>query len=572
MPYYLGAAIGPIYGLLKEAKTGRELWVASYFLSKLAGLLVDYTSTDATIALQRLSPQPVTGSTYGAGVYPDYIYWQTDRLLDPHEIENIKSDIITQICKDIANKPNASKPEDYLLKPADLEAYIRIYFVQVLEEADKKPGTSFLFRINQAFDVLELQNKWQPSGKTNIIENLIAKGEFKDPKQRPIYKWRKEAGQTNLVEYQVDGGVERFPSIIEITTRPLVQHDKEFFRTSISAKISGNLSALDKAEKNKIAKEEVEMDERLMATIKRKFKETHFRSHHKYLCIVQSDGDRVGAFLKEKVGNDTGKLEDFSQKLNQFSIESGQVVEDYGGRPIFAGGDDLLFLAPVTHQTEKDCNIFHLLKSLNKKFEVLFSGFEVSVSFGVSVTYYKHPMSESLETAANLLFNDAKQQKPLKNYAATKVQKHSGQTFDIGIRQAGGFYDAFLQLTKAAGLKEENFLNSFMYKIDDQQKVIDRLCRYYSQTKDGKPQTDEEQKIIQKRLTAFFKENFNEAVHQERHADAEGEMKDKFFAAAHKLILNTYVDYAAATTKQKMEKIYGALRFVHFLNAKDTDE
>ena len=56
--------------------------------------------------------------------------------------------------------------------------------------------------------------------------------------------------------------------------------------------------------------------------------------------------------LFENMGNDTIKVEKFSKSCMEYTSNAAGLVKEYGGVTIYAGGDDLLFLAPIV--SEKD--------------------------------------------------------------------------------------------------------------------------------------------------------------------------------------------------------------------------
>ena len=130
-----------------------------------------------------------------------------------------------------------------------------------------------------------------------------------------------------------------------------------------------------------------------------------------------------------------------SKELVGFGIKASQKIEEFGGLPIYAGGDDLLFIAPVIGKD--GAHIFSLLDVIeNEAFkgiqDVVSSlglkdrddnKIEASLSFGVSISYVKYPLYEALETARNLLFGKAKNIKQ-KKAVAWSLRKHSGGTFD----------------------------------------------------------------------------------------------------------------------------------------------
>jgi CRISPR-associated protein Cmr2 len=164
------------------------------------------------------------------------------------------------------------------------------------------------------------------------------------------------------------------------------------------------------------------------------------KSHHRYFCIVQADGDNVGKTVSHKDLKD-GEVLRISKELVGFGIKASQKIEEFGGLPIYAGGDDLLFIAPVIG--EDGSHIFSLLDVIETD---AFKGvqdvvnsldlkdkddnkIEASLSFGVSISYYKYPLYEALETARNLLFGKAKNIEQ-KKAVAWSLRKHSGGTFD----------------------------------------------------------------------------------------------------------------------------------------------
>lgn len=164
------------------------------------------------------------------------------------------------------------------------------------------------------------------------------------------------------------------------------------------------------------------------------------KSHHRYFCVVQADGDNVGKTVSHKdLAN--GKVLEISNKLVQFGLDATKLIKDFGGLPIYAGGDDLLFIAPVIGKD--GTHIFNLLDSIeNSAFKGVKDVVDVlglkddegneikaSLSFGVSISYYKYPLYEALESARNLLFGKAKKIGQ-KQAVAWSLRKHSGGTFE----------------------------------------------------------------------------------------------------------------------------------------------
>lgn len=79
----------------------------------------------------------------------------------------------------------------------------------------------------------------------------------------------------------------------------------------------------------------------------------HLKPYHKYIAIVHADGDSMGEVIK-----DTANLAKTSKNLFEYCTASHKLISDFGGQTIFAGGDDLLFFAPVVNANK---TIFELL-------------------------------------------------------------------------------------------------------------------------------------------------------------------------------------------------------------------
>lgn len=69
----------------------------------------------------------------------------------------------------------------------------------------------------------------------------------------------------------------------------------------------------------------------------------------KYYAVVYADADGMGKFLQELSRKDTCEADTklFSERCLSYDVKAAEVINDYGGMAIYAGGDDLLFLAPL---------------------------------------------------------------------------------------------------------------------------------------------------------------------------------------------------------------------------------
>lgn len=203
------------------------------------------------------------------------------------------------------------------------------------------------------------------------------------------------------------------------------------------------------------------------------FRVKQMKSHHKYFCIVVADGDNVGKTVSHPELSGV-QLKKISDGLMYFGDKATELIKDFGGLPIYAGGDDLLFIAPV--KGVDGTNIFEFLKKIEdvafknvhdaiKDCELNDNGkpIEASLSFGISITYYKYPLYEALETARNLLFGVAKNIKDKKAWAWS-LRNHSGDSFDVAFsRKDETLQKLFLALIEA--ITDDDLVSAVAHKI-----------------------------------------------------------------------------------------------------------
>ena len=189
-----------------------------------------------------------------------------------------------------------------------------------------------------------------------------------------------------------------------------------------------------------IATGESTFEMRTLRQIARAGRQIQERSYDRYVCIVRADGDNVG----KAVSNPSlpeGSVKTISQSLLDFGKRASIMIDGYGGMPLYAGGDDLLFIAPVVGNNP-DENIFTLIEKLDEEaFEPVRKCIpNASLSFGVSCHFVKYPLYEMLQNSNYLLFGLAKHWHETmgpdgrtvsgpKNTIAWNLRKHSGGDF-----------------------------------------------------------------------------------------------------------------------------------------------
>jgi len=256
-----------------------------------------------------------------------------------------------------------------------------------------------------------------------------------------------------------------------------------------------------------------------------------FKPYHKYYAIVHADGDSMSKVIESLKSRED--FQNFSKKLFEYGQTSHGLIKKFGGETIFAGGDDLLFFAPVVSGSQ---TVFELCDEISNDFNERFEGTDATLSFGVSMQYYKFPLYEALENSRELLFADAKSGE--KNNIAFCVTKHSGQMFKAIIHKEGELYENFKLFSSnlQGGEDIDNFLHSIQHKIETNKPLLKEIA------------SNKEQ------LQNFFDNYFNETVHEDYRA---------FFE---QLVLFIYESYRVAKEGENpLDKVYATLRFIKFV-------
>ena len=201
-------------------------------------------------------------------------------------------------------------------------------------------------------------------------------------------------------------------------------------------------------------------------------------SYQRYVCIVQADGDNMGSIVSSSQME--GKLFDFSQCLMRFGESACTLINNYGGLPIYAGGDDLLFIAPVCGKESK--TIFDLIEEIDKEYKEKIQdmveeriNIKTSMSYGISIIYYKYPLYEAWEIARNMLFGVAKKQVNGKNAIALNLRKNSGSDFRLMLSKSGGGYPLLKSLIDLT--PGESLVSSVAHKVRANEPLLSTFDR-----------------------------------------------------------------------------------------------
>lgn len=403
---YIAITIGPIYKTFLNVRKTRELWAASYIFSLISKQLIEIINSADPAAV--FIPFYDDKAPKGIGLFPDRVFLQSESIT-LNDIDGYKEQVYIQLSKVIDAVPGNSDSFDFLV------SYFRIYAVSYGVD----PGDNPLRKGNHLLDTAELRSGWQLEEAPNQLLKFFR---YVNTLKVDGHKWI----QAHLEQSEMDVmGQVRFESMIEIATRALRDIDRPKYKELVKK------YCYDDGEKDE---QEDAFVEELKRALNRDDIEV-FKNYHKYVCVVKADGDRLGKYINAIDGNFASQLGQISKGLYDWGIATSKLIRQYLGVPIYVGGDDLLFLAPVVGHAGE--NILELCESINEDFKSRFVPKETdehgliqpTLSVGVSITYYKYPLSEALKKADDLLHKA----KTDRNTICVSHLKHSGTSMDITV-------------------------------------------------------------------------------------------------------------------------------------------
>ena len=546
MPQYTALTIGPIYKTIQMARSTKAVWAASYMFSYLMRKIIDKgiqqgVLIEDNILLPRFENAALNDDyKLGVGLFPD-------RLIYKGKVNNFKQvidEVIEEFARDVYEKDfkNGSYVTEKEIKDL-FNGYFRIIplTVQMNTQAD------VILKIYEYLDAAELSQKINPHAESEkyLIEFL--------EKYRPNYNFL----------HRTEFGDRQFKSTAEIATA-------EFAGTSFYEKA------------REYIRRDKESDQSEYYQKIRNGAGRRFRNYQKYMAIVQADGDNFGQFIKQlyQQPNSETLVRRFSMNLWHFSKEAVELINRYNGTPIYAGGDDLLFFCPVAH-TRLDENgkaliektLFDLIDEIDGLFDSWFTrdsdfqgvleGMSIrpTMSYGVSISYYKFPLNEARELTVQQLFYQAKGTCH-KNAVSYAVLKHSGQYYGATFHKDRKSYKTFKKMLKSHGV-DGNFIHSVAQKLEPLSSVIFEIGKVAD--------TGQSDKMFDH----FFENNFDEGVHTRKKPDGTRELIP-FLKDAKQLFKDIYAEAPVwdagphRTPRQQheanMRQIYAALRFLEFIN------
>ena len=455
---YIGITIGPIFKTIGEAISPAGLWFGSYFFSTVTKKLCEKLVEIPNVKI--FSPFYDSNSNQnpqedGIGRYHDRILFSVDdNTVTEEKLQKIISAVKKEMTENFGEF-NSGQIENFI------NNYLRIDFVILNEETmnetmneiiekSGKDGNNIAIILNDALDALELM----AAGKGRTDMNLFA----------PFFAGQK--GNRNIYIKESKLFTDTKPNSQLVIKHP----DRDSDLKSIE-----DIALSRKKEEN--SSEEVP-DGEVVPT------------RSEYYAVVNSDGDKVGTLLKAlckdvEISKQSERINIFSRACLDYAGEAAKLVGKYGGMTIYAGGDDLLFIAPVH-------SLFSLCSELDEMFKkTLRKGLEevnlpddsinVSLSFGVAVQYVKYPLYEALERARVQLYK-AKESCGKRpngseisggNRLGIELVKHSGKTVQLMVEKEK--LEAIDNLIKYRATTNDQALESVLYNLQDTEIVFKLL-------------------------------------------------------------------------------------------------
>lgn len=534
---YTALTIGPIYKTLHSVKSTKAIWAASYLFSYLMKEIIKEIKLNPNVKIILPYSDVINGKKPLEGKFQTGLF--PDRIIVEGEIK--LQEIIDRALQNFSTKSGIS--QQYL------ENYLNFYHLNVELDENKlvEQDSNVIIKINELLDSLELRQRVLENANDNSLVDFF---ERKYP-----YNF--------LIRNEFNA--RPFPSTIEIST---AEYEDKY--------------GSDDRYKNAVKKLKDGDDENQIEFIRdiKAIVGESFRNYQKYIAVVQADGDNIGSFIKQLYmqSNKHELIERFSKNLLSFAIDAVKLIqEEYKGTPIYAGGDDLLFFAPVAHISAEgnivkaEKTIFTLISQIDDLFKNYFTDCtefkpiianvekKPSMSYGVSISYYKFPLNEALEEGVNQLFYTAKITEK-KNAVSYSILKHSGQSFGTTFHKDENSYQTFTSLLVET-VNRSQFITSISYKLDLQKAIIQAIGE-----KDN-PNRDE-------MFNNFFYNNFNESIHRDKY---DKEKLIGFLEMTKQLFKDVYTESELSKSSMgvknqneiNIQKIYSALRFIEFIHNKE---
>lgn len=471
MHKYIAITIGPISRITGAAVRTGALWASSYFFSYLAKRIIEKFK-DREFLIPIVGDKRLWSTSNGIGRFPDRYIFKSH----PGDFVELKKQV-TLVFDDIAEQIEAFIEPNIATKEKISEYLhhaIKVYFF----EKEFSNG-NVIQECNSILDLMEMQDTYNLIEPCNYLNAV-----FESVKLYDSFLAKDAFGND------------------QHENKPLFEPLEEISR-----------------------KEYKELINKKML-------------RHNYIAIISADVDNMGVF------NSTASLEEIIA-MNSKMLEFGEAIinpdneqtldKEYGARIVFIGGDDLLIFSPVTYNRK---TVFDLVDKISDLFDRVMSSPKASnnptLSFGISITYYKFPMGEALSMSEKEL----KKSKSFsgKNMVSFSLQKHSGQTFCANLKKGNPIFKQFITLVNGYKEDENKLLSSTIYWLENNRQVLSIIL-------DGDRNRE--------RLENYFENSFDEPIH---------DSVQPFFNDLKDFLIKTH-----KTENDAIGMLVSALRFTHFI-------
>lgn len=525
---YLALTIGPIYETITYAKKTREVWAGSYIFSYfMRNLIAELIEDEQVKFLLPYANKTIVKKSFEVGIFHDRFI--AISMLNKDEIEKkikyaFKESLIS-VEKLIFDSDSSKQFSSDEIQEALAHYFQSSYLVATQEELDNIGKENIIFAIDSILDSMELQQSFSFENLSKIYPKKVQDKEGKtqislNTLVNPIAQLQFEANTLKeaIKNEYADKGLNpylKFKSIPEIA-----------FANGIKDKYS-NMDNPDNYDE-------------VYASY------NNLKPYHKYYVVINADGDSIGKLIRDTYDKENpSSITSVSENIYKYIVDGDdddslplvELFEEYGGMLVYAGGDDLLGFAPLFGKNDK--SVFELLETLSARFKH-YLGEEVSLSFGLSIRYYKSPMIESINHAGYMLFDKAKKHntKERSGSIALSLTKHSGQSYDTTFFHSDDTYKAYIALLTNE-LKEEALPHNIQYALKRFEAIIIDIYANYSL-------------MSKQRIDALF-ENL---VKDSSHTDKAKKALDR---------LKAYIHLVKPSNSDVFEKFISQLAIIKFL-------
>lgn len=500
---YIGITLGPISRIMSYTQSTKSLWGASYFMSYLGKELITDFFDEKHPFLKPQLDKIMWTIRDGVGRFPDqYIFGSQNG--DFIKLLRIREETLKKLGHEIALTLKIEASEEQ--KVIDyLKNTIKIYIYEMNEWDSSR---SVVEQCQEALNAMECQDCYPVREQKNYLASYFE-------------KIHKDSLLLKDAIGQLDSNQRLFSTIIEHSASEAVE--------------AGLLRSFDLFDDEKIKS---------------------LPTAYKYIAFVAADGDNIGKALG-KLGN---KMSNLLLKYNQEIVKA---VNAKNGQVIYAGGDDLLLFAPIN-------SIFHLIENIDRIFnDTISSSPEImkeleekklpvpTLSFGLSISYYKHPMSESLQLAEDLL-EEAKNNG--RNRIVWNMRKHSGQSVKSSFFKGHAeLFPTAIQLIDKFQKQNENLKGTCQENKDNDTVFLHSISHYLLQHREilhhilseGTPAQ------IATELRNYMDSTFNDDEH-EKHKES----LESFRAYLQSIAISE------GKNNEAVKKLHALLRFIELLISK----